>query len=170
MKTFIKNNIIILCASMLFIGCASKKENIIFEKDNGGLYVPDGFGVVVVIDSIGPSRHLAVKENGDIYVKLKITSDAPGTVAIRDENGDGRADIIQPFGSYLNDGIFATGMRIHNGYLYYSTEQVVYRQKLDDKLVPTSKQEIVLIDENAQWHIAKPVSYTHLTLPTKRIV
>jgi glucose/arabinose dehydrogenase len=35
----------------------------------------------------------------------------------------------------------------------------VYRQKLDNELVPTSKQEIVLIDENAQWHIAKPLSF-----------
>jgi hypothetical protein len=52
------------------VGCASKKEKLAFDKDNGGLYLPDGFGAVVVIDSIGPSRHLAVKENGDIYVKL----------------------------------------------------------------------------------------------------
>ena len=162
MKTIIKNNIIILSAYMLLIGCGSKKENIAFDKDNGGLYLPDGFGAVVVIDSIGPSRHLAVKENGDIYVKLKITSDTPGSIALRDENGDGKADIIQPFGSYVNDGIFATGMRINNGYLYYSTEQVVYRQKLDDQLVPTSKQEIVLIDENAQWHIAKPLTFDHV--------
>mgnify|MGYP006155002571 FL=1 len=123
MKTIIKNNIIILSAYMLLIGCGSKKENIAFDKDNGGLYLPDGFGAVVVIDSIGPSRHLAIKENGDIYVKLKITSEASGTVALRDENGDGKADIIQPFGSYLNDGIFATGMRIHNGYLYYFCKQ-----------------------------------------------
>ena len=159
MKTIFKNNIIILSVCILLIGCGSKKEDIVFDKDNGGLYLPDGFGAVVVIDSIGPSRHLAIKENGDIYVKLKITSDGPGSVALRDENGDGKADIIQPFGSYVNDGIFATGMRINNGYLYYSTEQVVYRQKLDDQLVPTSKQEIVLIDENAQWHIAKPLSF-----------
>ena len=159
MKNIITSNIIILSACMLMVGCASKKDNIVFDKDNGGLYLPDGFGAVVVIDSIGPSRHLAVKENGDIYVKLKITSDAPGSVALRDENGDGKADIIQPFGSYLNDGIFATGMRINNGYLYYSTEQVVYRQKLDNELVPTSKQEIILIDESAQWHIAKPLAF-----------
>jgi len=150
MKNIITSNIIILSACMLMVGCASKKDNIVFDKDNGGLYLPDGFGAVVVIDSIGPSRHLAVKENGDIYVKLKITSDAPGSVALRDENGDGKADIIQPFGTYVNDGIFATGMRINNGYLYYSTEQVVYRQKLDNELVPTSKQEIILIDESTQ--------------------
>lgn len=148
-----------LGASILLFGCSTKKGKINFDKDNGGLFLPDGFGVVVVADSIGPSRHLAVKENGDIYVKLKITSDAPGSVALRDEDGDGKADIIQPFGKYVNDGIFATGMRIHNGYLYYSTEKVVYRQKLDKELVPTSKQEIVLMDESNQWHIAKPISF-----------
>jgi glucose/arabinose dehydrogenase/cytochrome c553 len=92
-------------------------------------------------------------------VKLKITSDAPGSVALRDEDGDGKADIIQPFGKYVNDGIFATGMRIYNGYLYYSTEKVVYRQKIDNDLVPTSKQEIVLMDESDQWHIAKPIAF-----------
>ncbi len=147
------------CACMIFIACGTKKENIVFDANNGGLFLPDGFGVVVVVDSIGPSRHIAVKENGDIYVKLKITSDAPGTVALRDEDGDGKADIIQPFGKYVNDGIFATGMRIHNGYLYYSTEKVVYRQKIDNDLVPTSKQEIVLMDESDQWHIAKPIAF-----------
>ena len=147
------------CACMIFIACGTKKENIVFDANNGGLFLPDGFGAVVVVDSIGPSRHIAVKENGDIYVKLKITSDAPGSVALRDENGDGKADIIQPFGKYVNDGIFATGMRIHNGYLYYSTEKVVYRQKIDNDLVPTSKQEIVLMDESDQWHIAKPIAF-----------
>ena len=159
MKNIIKNYTVILIVSLLWVGCATKKETIIFDKNNGGLYLPEGFGAVVVIDSIGPSRHLAIKENGDIYVKLKITSDAPGSVALRDEDGDGKADIIQPFGSYVNDGIFATGMRIYNGYLYYTTEKVVYRQKLDNQLVPTSKQEIVLMDESEQWHIAKPLAF-----------
>ncbi|MEY4456053.1 MAG: hypothetical protein RLY15_317 [Bacteroidota bacterium] len=147
------------CACMIFIACNTKKGNIVFDANNGGLFLPDGFGAVVVVDSIGPSRHIAVKENGDIYVKLKITSDAPGSVALRDQDGDGIADIIQPFGKYVNDGIFATGMRIHNGYLYYSTEKVVYRQKIDNDLVPTSKQEIVLMDESDQWHIAKPIAF-----------
>jgi len=159
MKKTIQYGVFFLSACIFFIACGTKKENIVFDANNGGLFLPDGFGAVVVADSIGPSRHLAVKENGDIYVKLKITSDAPGSVALRDEDGDGKADIIQPFGKYVNDGIFATGMRIHNGYLYYSTEKVVYRQKIDNDLVPTSKQEIVLMDESDQWHIAKPIAF-----------
>lgn len=159
MKTAIQYCTLFLSICLLCINCGTKKENIVFDANNGGLFLPDGFGAVVVADSIGPSRHIAVKENGDIYVKLKITSDVPGSVALRDEDGDGKADIIQPFGKYVNDGIFATGMRIHNGYLYYSTEKVVYRQKIDNDLVPTSKQEIVLMDESDQWHIAKPIAF-----------
>ena len=159
MKSSTNYFIFLFCACTIFIACGTKKENITFDTNNGGLFLPDGFGAVVVADSIGPSRHLAVKDNGDIYVKLKITSDAPGSVALRDEDGDGKADIIKAFGNYVNDGIFATGMRIHNGYLYYSTEKVVYRQKLDKDLIPTSKQEIVLMDESDQWHIAKPITF-----------
>ncbi len=159
MKSTINYFIFFICGCLIFLACGTKKENLVFDANNGGLFLPDGFGAIVVVDSIGPSRHLAVKENGDIYVKLKITSDAPGSVALRDEDGDGKADIIQPFGKYVNDGIFATGMRIHNGYLYYSTEKVVYRQKIDNDLVPTSKQEIVLMDESDQWHIAKPIAF-----------
>jgi hypothetical protein len=52
MKNIITNNIIILSACLLIVGCASKKEKLAFDKDNGGLYLPDGFGAVVVIDSI----------------------------------------------------------------------------------------------------------------------
>lgn len=159
MKNRFINYLLIFVPFFLLGSCSGKKENIAFDADNGGLFLPDGFGVVVVVDSLGPARHLAIKNNGDIYVKLKITSENPGSVALRDINGDGKADVIEHFGKYLNDGIFATGMRIHDNYLYYSTEKVVYRQKLNDELVPTSKQEIVLIDENEQWHIAKPLSF-----------
>ena len=38
------------------------------DRDNGGLFLPDGFEALVVADSIGNARHLAVNENGDIYV------------------------------------------------------------------------------------------------------
>ncbi|MEJ7682382.1 MAG: hypothetical protein WKG06_31930 [Segetibacter sp.] len=43
------------------------------DPGNGGLYLPTGFEAVVVADSIGPARHIAVNDNGDIYVKLRFT-------------------------------------------------------------------------------------------------
>ena len=42
------------------------------DPDNGGITLPGGFEAVVVTDSIGPARHLAVNDNGDIYVKLRV--------------------------------------------------------------------------------------------------
>ena len=37
------------------------------DPDNGGLFLPDGFEAVVVVDSLkGRARHMAVNANGDI--------------------------------------------------------------------------------------------------------
>ena len=49
-------------------------KDLIADSDNGGLFMPDGFGAIVVSEGVGPSRHLAVKNNGDIYVKLRFCS------------------------------------------------------------------------------------------------
>lgn len=137
------------------------KAKPVIEEPNGGLVLPDGFEAVVVAESVGPTRHLAVNDNGDIYVKLRITGQEPGNVALRDTNNDGKADIIKAFGYYQNDGTFATEMRIHNGYLYFSTELVVYRQKLTPpKLVPDGSPEVIVVDRNPiRWHNAKTLAF-----------
>lgn len=131
------------------------------DADNGGLFLPDGFGALVVADSVGLTRHLAVNDNGDIYVKLRITTGVNGNIALRDTNNDGRADIFQRFGDYPNDGSFATEMRIHNGYLYFSSEQVVYRQKLTPpQLIPESETETILTDHfPIRWHNSKCLAF-----------
>jgi glucose/arabinose dehydrogenase len=140
-----------------------KQEPVITEPEarNGGLFLPDGFEALVVADSVGLTRHLAVNTNGDIYVKLRITTGDMGNIALRDTNKDGRADIFQRFGDYPNDGSFATEMRIHKGYLYFSSEQVVYRQKLTPpRLIPDGKPEIIVIDQHPiQWHNAKSLAF-----------
>ena len=132
------------------------------DPDNGGITLPGGFEAVVVTDSIGPARHLAVNDNGDIYVKLRFSAKG-GNVALRDTDNDGKADIIQHFGSYKDVGSLANGMRIHKGYLYYSSSLAIYRSKLTPgKLIPESEMETVLTDghgHGAHWHITKPVSF-----------
>ena len=133
------------------------------DADNGGLFMPDGFEALVVADSCGPARHLAVNSNGDVYVKLRINEGDSGNVAMRDTNGDGRADTIVRFGDYPNDGSLATEMRIHKGYLYYSSEKVIYRQRLvPGELIPKTPVETVLTDDHphgSHWHITKPVAF-----------
>ena len=131
------------------------------DPDNGGLILPQGFGALVVADSVGPARHLAVNTNGDIYIKLRIDTGDKGNMALRDIDGDGKADIFKRFGDYPNDGRFATEMKIHNEYLYYSSELVVYRQKLDpNNLIPKGKPEVIMVDEYPiRWHNAKSLAF-----------
>ena len=155
---------IFIVISLIFLTNCQNKRTFVIPKtdtDNGGLFLPDGFGALVVADSVGPTRHLAVNDNGDIYVKLRLIEGDSGNVALRDTNNDGRADIFQRFGDYPNDGSFATEMRIHNGYLYFSSELVVYRQKLTpSQLIPDGKPEIIVIDHHPiQWHNAKSLAF-----------
>jgi glucose/arabinose dehydrogenase len=144
----------------LFIGCEND-GNLKFDNNNGGLILPDDFKALVVHEGVGKSRHIAVNDNGDIYVKLRIDFGKNGNVALRDQDGDGKADIIQRFGDYPNDGRFATEMKINEGYLYFSSELVVYRQKLDPQvLIPTSKPEVILKDPYPmRWHNAKSLAF-----------
>ncbi|MFM8912735.1 MAG: cytochrome C, partial [Flammeovirgaceae bacterium] len=154
--------------AMLLISCGQKKENkrelLLPDSDNGGLVLPDGFGALVVADSVGPTRHIAVNSNGDIYAKLRISKGSQGNVAMRDTDGDGKADMMQRFGEYPNDGSFATDMRIYNGYLYFSSELVVYRQKLDPaNLIPKGLPEVVMVDHHPlRWHNAKTLAFDKL--------
>ena len=158
----------VLFAILTTIGCGQKKEGktIILQpdQDDGGLVLPDGFRALVVADSVGSTRHIAVNLNGDIYAKLRISKGSQGNVALRDTDGDGKADMIQRFGDYPNDGSFATDMRIYNGYLYFSSELVVYRQKLDpSNLIPKGQPETIVIDYGPlRWHNAKTLAFDKL--------
>ncbi|MEO5997507.1 MAG: c-type cytochrome [Chitinophagaceae bacterium] len=156
-----------------FMHCNTRTELPKGDPDNGGLVLLPNFEAVVVVDSIGPARHIAVNDNGDIYIKLRYSKKGEaGNVAIRDINKDGKADSIVSFGDYRNEGSLANAMRIHNGYLYFSSDLVIYRNKLrKGKLIPESKIEVVLTDDHkhgAHWHITKPMSFDnkgHMFVP-----
>ena len=151
------------------MACSERMDLPQADSDNGGLFLPDYFAALVVVDSIGRSRHIAVNENGDIYAKLTFNDamkGAGGTVGLRDTNHDGRADSIHYFGDYVDEGGSAVGVTIHNGYLYTSTVRQVLRNKLTPgQLVPESETEVVLtdIDDNVvkNWHTTKPLAFDH---------
>jgi glucose/arabinose dehydrogenase len=87
-----------------------------------------------------------------------------GTAAIRDNNHDGKADIIAYFGDYKDEGGLPAGISIHNGYLYTSTVKNIFRNKLTGgSLIPESKTEIIFTDNDADvmhhWHTAKPFAF-----------
>ena len=167
MRMRIKNFYLLLI--IVFVSCSDNKktqndsfiEKIEADTLDGGLILPSGFEALVVTEGVGPSRHIAVNDNGDIYVKLRTATGRNGNVALRDTNGNGKADIIERFGDYPNDGKFGTEMKINEGYLYFSSELVVYRQKLiNNKLIPIGKPEIIVVDPYPiRWHNAKSLAF-----------
>jgi glucose/arabinose dehydrogenase len=98
------------------------------DADNAGLTLPEGFSALKVADSTGQARHIAITKNGDIYVKLGRPKDGKGILFLQDVNKDGRMEQKTGFGNYGG-----TGMFLKNGFLYASSDQEVFRYKLNDK-------------------------------------
>jgi glucose/arabinose dehydrogenase/mono/diheme cytochrome c family protein len=134
------------------------------DPDQGGLIVPEGFEVLVVSDSVGAARHMAISEQGDIYVKLR-GAKPKGIVALRDVNNDGKADTVKYFGDYEDKGNYGTAMRIHKGYLYFTTAGELIRVKLTPgQLIPSGPYEVIVRDDykndkHGYEHIAKPIAF-----------
>lgn len=112
------------------------------DPDNGGLTLPDGFAALVVHEGVGPlARHLHVRDNGDIYIRFRRTIDGSGIAALRDEDGDGRADRIERFTETRG-----TTVDEFEGYLYFSAFEGVSRVPVPEngELLPTGEIETVV--------------------------
>jgi glucose/arabinose dehydrogenase len=126
--------------------------------------LPPGFTVTLFADGLPTPRHIAVRDNGDVYVTLRSgqakfrTTDEPGGIqALRDTDGDGRADVSVRFGSDDID----TGIAIHGGDLYFSSMTTIYAVALGDELVPQTAPEIVVanLPESCCGHRTKPITF-----------
>jgi glucose/arabinose dehydrogenase len=127
-----------LRASLLFVATTLSAQGPLPtpDRDNGAIKLPPGFRAVVVADNLGPLRFMTVAGNGDVYVKMRNV----GIIALRDTNGDGRADVQAAFGS--GGG---TGIALRDGFLYHSTNSSVLRYRMaPGDLVPKGDPEIVV--------------------------
>ncbi|MES1214847.1 MAG: PQQ-dependent sugar dehydrogenase, partial [Bacteroidota bacterium] len=89
------------------------------------LTLPEGFRTEVVIDTLGSNRHIAINSNGDIYVRVAKLLNGKGIIVLR--NKDGKYEVVKSFGDYAG-----TGIAIKNGYLYASSNEEVFRYKLNE--------------------------------------
>src|SRR6218665_507247 len=79
----------LLAVLFLLTQCKPKVEIPAGDPGNGGLFLPDGFEALVVVDSLpGRARHIAVSDNGDIYVKSRFSKPDGRNAALRDTTGD----------------------------------------------------------------------------------
>lgn len=139
MRKLLSATACILLAFIFISGCNKKSANKTPAKAD--LKLPEGFSATIIADSLGPVRHLAVNNQGNIYVKLNALKEGKGIIFLTDTNHDGVMDQKNAFAGYPG-----TGIRIKNSYLYSSSNSAVYRYKLNDKeeVADTSKAELIV--------------------------
>ena len=135
----------------------STKKNI--TDDNAGLTLPSNFSAIKIADGLGVARHIVVTPQGEVYVKLNFNKRSKYKNAILhliDTNGDGIIDSIQPIGNYAG-----TGIAIKNGYLYASSDEEVFRYKLNEKnqiIHPNNPEKIITGLLNRGEHESKSIT------------
>ena len=138
-----------LAGSLIFNGCKSNVDKGPADStatspagssnSSAGLKLPDGFNAAILAQDLGGTRHIAVSPQGDIFVKLGKPKDGKGILVLHESNG--KAVVKNSFGDYEG-----TGMYLKNGYLYASSNEDVYRYKLNDKneIIDGAKPETVV--------------------------
>ncbi|MGI9291857.1 MAG: hypothetical protein ACR2QG_11370, partial [Gammaproteobacteria bacterium] len=138
---------LIIFLSAVLTACTSTSTQVTEPADTlPPIRVTDGFTASVFHPGLGATRHIAVRDNGDVYIAREFRIERKmfgqqaawgSLIALRDSDGDGAADIVATFGpTDMGDSV-----RIHNDFLYFSSDQVVYRMPLDDNLVPQTVAE-----------------------------
>lgn len=92
------------------------------DPENVGLTLPAGFCASVFADSLPGARHMWIAPNGDVFVSRQGRTGS-GITALRDTNGDGKADERVQFA----EGFRSSEVRMFDGYLYSETTTGVLR-------------------------------------------
>ena len=134
---------------------AGEKNTAVEKKDEVAITLPPGFTATVFADDLGQARHIVVNDNGDVYTKVKKLYKGNGIIRLRDANKDGVAEDITGFGNYSG-----TGIALKNGFLYASSDENIYRYKLNanNEPDPASEELIVTGLVNKRQHESKPIA------------
>ena len=81
---------------------------------SAGLELPEGFCATIFASDVNGARHILVAPNGDVFVNRQARGGSGGgIIALRDTNGDGRADVRQTFGKGGGTGIALDGGNLY---------------------------------------------------------
>jgi glucose/arabinose dehydrogenase len=147
-------NIALALLSMLLVtatGTANAADTAVC--DHAGLTLPNGFCATVFADNLGHARHLAVAEDGLVYVNTWDSDYFTGAVhsggfliALKDSKGAGIADSVRRFGPTHESGAHGgTGIALFDGYLYAESDDRIVRYRLPaGGGVPRAAAEIIV--------------------------
>lgn len=102
--------------------------------------LPSGFHASIAADDLGNARHITAAPNGVLFVKVERLKNGKGIFRLEDVNKDGVYENISGFGNYGG-----TGIAIKNGYLYASSNEAVYRYRLNEKFEVSDPEQPELI-------------------------
>jgi len=143
-KKFLPAILLPLAVSVGFLLSNASKKADHATPEGSGLIVPAGFDAAIVADNItGGVREMAVTPQGDLYAKvyrIRRGSNGKGIVQFHLE-GD-KAVMKNSFGNFAGSGMY-----IKKGYLYASSDNDVYRYKLDannNVINPNEPEKIVV--------------------------
>ena len=136
--------------------CTEQAALLECNADNGGIQLPDGFCALVVADALGAARHLDVAPNGDIFVAIRNQPNVSGgIIALRDTDGDGRADLEERFGE---DG--GTSIQLRGDYLYFGRDNAIVRYPMTlGELVPDGPAEVIATLPDQRSHASKGFAF-----------
>lgn len=124
------------------------------QHTDTGITLPKGFCASVFADKIGHARQMAVAPNGTVFANtwsgVYYSNDTPPDggflVALKDMDGDGRAETVERFGPTFAEGARGgTGIAVYKDGLYVELNDKIVRYQLnDDEIAPKSKPETVV--------------------------
>ena len=130
-------------------GTSSASSEAVACAQDTGLKLPDGFCATIFADSVGAVRHMAVSSGGDLIANMQnagrnsvVAAVKSGQVALRDNDRNGRADVIQRFGT--SGG---TGIAIYKDYVYADVGRAIVRYRINwSDLRPSGSVDTVVAD------------------------
>lgn len=143
-----------IAASALLCAMPSVSKAASCPGDNAGISLPEGFCASVFADGIGHTRQMAVAADGTLYVntwsgryyKNDKVPDGGFLVALKDKDGDGKAETIERFGETEKDGGHGgTGLALYKDAVYAESNDRIVRYPLaKGELAPKGKGETVV--------------------------
>lgn len=125
---------------VLVLACSA---SLALAEEPDGLTLPAGFHATVVAEGLGPVRHLAVRENGDLYVSTPVDkqNSGGGIIALK---LDASHKAVQP--EHFGAAAGGTAIRFYKGALYAASATAIYRFSFSNsgELLPGKDPEIIV--------------------------
>ena len=142
------------CSTRSQSNSANESKNSPCPGDDTGLTLPTGFCATVFADGIGHARHLVMGPSGVVYVNTwsgrYYGHEGPHAggflVALQDNTGAGKADVIERFGETAQTGgAGGTGIGMYKGSIYAEINDRIVRYALPEgSIVPRDPPETIV--------------------------